>query len=292
MSQRDLVAELRAAEVEAPSEVRERVRLIAAGDTSQPRRRFTWRRALVVAVPVAAAVAATVVFTRPAHQQAATRTVRQEVHGAAAKAPALRAAKSFAVPSARNRVQTYDATLGLRVRSVSDAVKRALRITTSLAGYPAGVHAQLSSANLTLKVPRTHVELAVTRLAALGTITAERIDITDRQAGLNAADRTIARLQTELAALRAETPPDTGKIAALVARIRKLQRGEAETRRAAHYATVRLQLDGTQHAAKGHTWRNVFHAAGWAAAGAGALAVVLLAMRLLRRRREDVLLSR
>src|SRR5437016_2596751 len=69
MSQRDLVAELRAARIEAPSAVRERVRLIAAADAAPPRR-LTWRRALVVALPVAAAVAAAVVFTtRPAHRQ-------------------------------------------------------------------------------------------------------------------------------------------------------------------------------------------------------------------------------
>ena len=49
MSQRDLVAELRAARIEAPSEVRARVRLIAAADTTPVRRRaFTWRRTLIV----------------------------------------------------------------------------------------------------------------------------------------------------------------------------------------------------------------------------------------------------
>src|SRR5689334_25447592 len=77
MSQRDLVSELRAARVAAPAELRERVRSIAAADT-EPRRWFTWRRAFVVAVPVAAAIAATVVFTRPASQE------RRAVHGEAA----------------------------------------------------------------------------------------------------------------------------------------------------------------------------------------------------------------
>ena len=40
------------------------VRLIAAAAPAPPRR-ITWRRAFVVAVPIAAAVAATIVFTRP-----------------------------------------------------------------------------------------------------------------------------------------------------------------------------------------------------------------------------------
>ena len=43
MSQRDLVAELRAARVVAPPEVRERVRLIARS-AAPPRRMFTRRR--------------------------------------------------------------------------------------------------------------------------------------------------------------------------------------------------------------------------------------------------------
>src|SRR5207248_2788323 len=84
MSQRDLVAELRAARVSAPAELRNRVRAIAAADTP-PRRWFTWRRVLVVAVPAAAGIAAAIVFTRPITQE---QTVVR--HGAAAtigKAP-------------------------------------------------------------------------------------------------------------------------------------------------------------------------------------------------------------
>src|SRR5215813_6822554 len=101
MSQRDLVAELRAAHVEAPSEVRERVRLIAAGAPAPPRR-ITWRRALVVVVPVAAAI----VFTRPADHPQVVREIAQNTpstlapttHGAATD----RSAKAFALPSPTN----------------------------------------------------------------------------------------------------------------------------------------------------------------------------------------------
>ncbi|HEY8645420.1 MAG TPA: hypothetical protein VIL77_06035, partial [Gaiellaceae bacterium] len=82
MSQRDLAAELRGARITAPSELRLRVRLIAAADAT-PTRRFTWRRALVVALPVAAAIAASIVFTRPSdHQAVGTVTTRQVAHGA------------------------------------------------------------------------------------------------------------------------------------------------------------------------------------------------------------------
>src|SRR5689334_11944016 len=175
MSQRDLVAELRAAHVEAPPEVRERVRLIAAAAPAPPRR-ITWRRSLVVLVPVAAAIAATIVFTRPAkHPQALSGEIR---HSPATIAPSVgatpsdRAAKAFAVPSPTNRVQKYDASLSLRVehaRDVSDGVKRALRITASLGGFSQSVHAEThgktATADLKLRIPRSHVQEAMAKLA-------------------------------------------------------------------------------------------------------------------------------
>src|SRR3954467_12866811 len=55
MSQRDLVAELRGSRIPAPAELRAHVRSIAAAGAGTPRRNFTWRRALVVALPAAAA---------------------------------------------------------------------------------------------------------------------------------------------------------------------------------------------------------------------------------------------
>jgi hypothetical protein len=331
MSQRDLTAELRGARITAPSELRERVRLIAAADTT-PRARFTWRRALVVALPVAAAIAASIVFTRPSdNQSAATQTVirSQAVpqHGEAkALNPTLThtsdsavgagAATKLAVPSAPNRVQTYGAFLALRLSSataVSDGVKSALRIASSLGGYPASVHAsseaKVASADLVLKIPRAHVQEAITRLSALGTITSENVDIQDQEAALNATDRKIARLQTQLKDLRAQTPSATTpkRIAALESQIARLQRSEAATRRTAHYATVQLHLTSAKAVVphkQGHgPLHGVVVALTWLGIGAVyALAIgtpvavlallVWLAARAIRRRREDALLSR
>jgi hypothetical protein len=330
MSQRDLTAELRGARLTAPRELRERVRLIAAADTTAARR-FTWRRALVIALPVAAAIAASIVFTRPSDNHAiATQTAirslaRPEQHGAAKSlAPVPKATDSaggagaaqLAVPSAPNRVQTYGAFLGLRLHSataVSDGVKRALHIASSLGGYPTSVHAtseaKVASADLTLKIPRAHVQEAITRLSALGTITSEQVDIQDRQAGLNATARKIARLQTQLKELRAQTPTaaTAKRIAALEAQIARLQRAEAATRRNAHYATVQLHLTSAKAAAphkQGHgPLHGVVVGLRWLGIGAVyALAigtpiallalVVWLVARVVRRRREDALLSR
>jgi hypothetical protein len=336
MSQRDLTAELRAARITAPDEVRERVRSIAATD-STPTHRFTLRgitphsitlrRALVVALPVAAAVAATIVFTRPGGEQpTAARELDKQAnvagvaHAPAAIQPNARAAatqKTFsAVPPTPGRVQQVEASLSLRLptsNGVSGAIQRALRIAQSFGGYPvyvdAGSHQRSASADLTLKVPRAHVREAVARLSALGTITAEHFEIQDLEAGINGTDRTMARLQRTLAGLRAQVPSPTvqRKIAALTTRIAQLQRQRATTIRSAHFATVNLHLATPQAAARHAAHHGPLHGLGvafhWIWIGAvyafalGAPIAVLLilawlAVRVLRRRRVDALLSR
>lgn len=287
MPQRDLVAELGAARVAAPPEVRERIRLIAAAAPSERRRR-TWKLAFAIAVPVAAAVAAAVVFTRPSHRTeqpplAARSTVQ---HGASTQGAAK--LRAFAVPTTPKRVQSVGATLSLRVPDVSDTVKRAVAVAASLSGYAVSVHATTTgthgTADLTLKVPRTHVQTAIARLSALGTIASESIDLTDRQAGLNTDARTIARLRAKLAATT-----DPKQRAAIVTRIQAIQRKDAETRRTAHYATLHVHL--ATPAAPKHTTR-AWRDAAFAGVGAAALALLLLVWRAARRLREDRLLSR
>jgi hypothetical protein len=225
-------------------------------------------------------------------------------------------AAKLGVPSAPNRVQTYGAYLALRLSSataVSDGVKSALRVASSLGGYPASVRAsseaKVASADLVLKIPRTHVQEAITRLSALGTITSENVDIQDKEAALNATDRQIGRLQQQLKALRAQPPSATTakRIAALESQIARLQRSEATTRRVAHYATVQLHLTSAKAVVppkQGHgPLHGVVVALTWLGIGAvyalaiGAPVAVLallvwLAARVLRRRREDALLSR
>jgi hypothetical protein len=318
MSQRDLVAELRAAHVEAPPEVRDRVRLIAAGAPAPPRR-ITWRRAFVVAVPLAAAIAATIVVTRPPEHD---RTALDLAHrGAITIAPNVgataqaRSPKAFALPAAKNRVQTYDATLSLRVehaRDVSDGVKRALRITTSLGGFSQSVHAETHGAravaDLRLRIPRSRIQEAMAKLAQLGTITDENVSTVDQTVLLNNTDRAIARLQRQLAALRAQpqSPENDRRIAALVNRIERLQRGEATVRRNAHFATVNLHLETplvTVVPKHGHgplhgvgvalTWLGIgaVYALAIGAPVAVLLALLWLGVRVVRRRRENALLE-
>src|SRR3954447_93592 len=201
MSQLDLARTLRAARPIAPAELRERVRL-AAAHAAPPRRRVTWRRTLVVAVPLTAAIIAGVVVARPTHQNAAQ-------HGALAplnleKAPSsgaaatdLQGAYRTAAPApSRTRLQNYSANLELRLRdaaAVSDTSKRAVTIAHALGGYELRVSVDTARANgyatLLLRVPKLRVQDAVRRLTALGTVVSEDVSVQDVQAQVNATDR-------------------------------------------------------------------------------------------------------
>jgi hypothetical protein len=192
-------------------------------------------------------------------------------------------------------------------------VKDALRITTSLGGHPTSVHASSEgkngSADLVLRIPRVHVQEAVTRLSQLGTITSEQADVQDLQAGLDATARRIARLQRRLATLRAEpqTPERDNTIAALTATVERLQRQSAATLRRARFATVALHVATAPPVQPVHHGHGPLHgiAVGAYWAGIGALyalafglpvavlvLLVVLVVRTVRRRRVDALLSR
>ena len=330
MSQRDVVAEIRAAQPEVPSELRERVRLIAA--TAPPERRspFTRRRLLTALVPIAATAAVVAVVTRPTQHPVAvapfatdqaltTSTGEGAVVQSKAAVPSVSpgaSAKLSPIAPSTTRAQKYSASLTLRVRNataVSTATKNATAIVTSLGGYIVSAHVDAfdsgASANLVLKVPKTNVRSAIARLSALGTITGEQVDIQDLQAGIATTDRTMQRLQRQLAALRAEqsTPAIVRQIAALTTRIERLQRAEAATLRAARYATVSLQLATPTPVPPKHHGHGPLHGLGvafrWIGIGAvyglalGVPALLLLGLvwlgvRTIRRRRENALLSR
>jgi hypothetical protein len=337
MSQPELVAALRSARPVAPPELRERVRLIAAGaaDSSPRRRRLTWRRALVIAVPIAAAVAAAVVLYPRSNgpgastpETAAPPVERAAAHGAVAAggSGAFKAATSdtaaapyraLPAPSA-SRPQRYSASLSLRVHdsaAVSAASKRATAIVAALGGFPSSLNVDAGRsagyANLVFRVPRTKVEAAVRRLSALGTIVGENVRIQDLGAQVSAADRTLQRLRKQLATLQAEpqTTEVEQRIASLEAQIATRQRARAATLRAASLATVMLQLTSPPPKKKAvvHHGHGPLHGLGvafrWLGIGAAyALALALpfvllglaiwLVVRIVRRRREDALLSR
>jgi hypothetical protein len=273
MSQLDLVAELRAHRPAAPPELRERILGLAA-DAPAPRRRFTWKRALVVAVAVAGlAAVAGALGTRDGGQRHASDT--QSGTGAlapirsAARPPAVADHAAAAAPKAAaggsssfefasvpppssTNAQRYSATLSLRLKdsaAVSAATNRALKIAAAMGGHPTTVNVDAGrrdgEAYLVLKVPRARVQEAVQRLGALGTIVGANVSIQDLQGGIDATARTIDRLQTRLAALQEQTQTEDvlAQIETLSNRIENLQRQRANTIRAAAFATVKLHME-------------------------------------------------
>ena len=258
MSQRDLVAELRAAHVEAPPEVRERVRLIAAAAPAPPRR-ITWRRALVVVVPVAAAIAATIVFTRPAKHapdRARTRTRRAAIDRAAAGDAGTR--RGSGAEGVRRPVRE-EPRPGLRRDAVAprracerrlrrrqartpdrDVARRLLRVGARRdARLERGRRPEAEDPARTMCSRRWRSSRSSARSPT------RTCRPSTRPRGLNATDRQIARLQKQLATLRAEpqSPENDRRILALERQIVRLQRSEATTRLNAHYATVDLHLE-------------------------------------------------
>jgi hypothetical protein len=266
---------------------------------------LTWRRGGLILLAAALAVSVGAVVLGRGGRSAAPE------HGGAAGAGATSvrsipfgaATKSAPAPSP-TRLQDYDATLSLRVRGVSEATKRAVRIAASLGGFPASVEVHGTTADLRLRVPVTKVQQAVERLSALGTITGEDVSIRDVQAGVDATDRTIARLQRALRRLRAEGAPQK-RVDALVARIQKLQRARADTIRQARLATVELHLRTPRQVAapaEHGPLHGAVVALRWVGIGAlyalvvgGPVLVVALvawlAWRFTRRRRESRLLG-
>ena len=318
MSQPDLARLLRDARPVAPPELRERLRLVAAQATPPRRQLLTWRRALLVAVPVAIAVAAGVLATRPTERRAQPIEpgLRKSVGAAVAQTDHARAANAPVAPNV-TRVQRYSTSLELRVRDAADlsaASKHAVAIAHSLGGYEQRVSVETERASgsgeIVLRIPKAHAQEAVRRLTALGTIVSEYVSVQDLTTQVNATDRLISRLQRRLAVLRAQVQDAQAqrRLAALTARVEQLQRGRATTVRSARYATVDLRLvTRTPPAPPVHRGHGPLHGLGVAFRwiGIGAVYVVALAVpfvllaalvwsgaRALRRRREDALLSR
>jgi hypothetical protein len=321
MSQPDLARTLREARPLAPAELRERVRLVAAQASTPRRQLVTWRRALVVAVVIGTAVTAGVIATRPSHHAAQPELVKQlvplaPIHRAAATDQFGATGAPVAPSPSAKRLQNYSASLDLRVptgAAVASDTRRAIAIATSLGGYYAYLDQNVSGktgyAEIRLRIPKQHVVEAVHRLSALGRVMSEKVRVQDLQAGVNATDRLIARLQTKLAALRlqAQTTLVQREIAALTTQIERLQRGRTGTVRSAHYATVSVSLSTPPSTPVKPHHHGPLHGLGtafrWIGIGAVyglafgapllALAVLIwLAARAIRRRREDSLLSR
>jgi hypothetical protein len=236
-----LLDELTVGEIAPPTELRERVRSLTAAppDVLPASRRLPrfilrkprWRLApalgLVAAVAVIAGVAATQRDTSsPVAAPTATGTVfdREQLQFAQSAsagdkvgspgqgaAPPAHTAAAAPLPDGQ-RAQDYAATLRLAVGSVAElsrSTQSVLDTVRSLGGAVVTVDygtpsAGSGSALIDLRVPVGRAQEALRRFSALGTITAQQVQIRDLQAGLDRESNRARALRHRIALLKAK----------------------------------------------------------------------------------------
>jgi hypothetical protein len=164
-----------------------------------------------------------------------------------------------------NRLQRYEASLTVRVDGLdelSSSTQQALRITRSLGGYVVISRfnaAKQGISSLVVKIPIGHVQQAIARFSALGTIAAQNIHIADLQAQFNRLVKQIGALRVAIAkvddqlASTSLSNEDRVKLeqrrARLAARLEALRTSKARTAHTASLATVSLGLTTKEVAA-------------------------------------------
>ncbi len=256
----DLVHALRAETPAAPRHLRARIAAVTA--TSPPQRRFTSRRILSLAVPVAAGLSLAVALavglntavspTRPGDtlerleaapaQDATTPSPRAE---AADRSPMRSAPQGLTTPGpAPGRAQDYRATLTLLVDGtdeLSATTQRALRVARGLGGYVVSVSYSTpepgeGTAAVRLRIPVSRVQAAIVEFSGMGRILAQETQITDLQQGLDELTRRIRDLE------RRAAQASGAERARLLAQIEALRNQRVQINRQAAYATVNLDL--------------------------------------------------
>ncbi len=284
MTAAELTAQIRAAKPTASDGLRDRVRAIAMAEPAPafrarlrvpslrlPRLRIV----LPVTAATAIAAAAAIAFIHPRAQQqnvlSALKPTTTElsprqgrVEGTpstdarAAATPSAPAFKSAAPVPTTGRATRYAAQLTISVKNgnaLSDATTRAQAAVRELGGYVVSVSfasADAGNASLTLRVPTARVQEALTRLAALGRVVGQQVQIDDLQATLDQLERRLTVLRARIAhvtALLTDTTLTSVRRAELEAQRTALQdalRGTRQSRTGtandARYATIQLQL--------------------------------------------------
>jgi hypothetical protein len=264
----DLVTALRAETPAAPQELRARVAAVTA--SPPPERRFTTRRILSFAVPVAAGLSLAAAFAvglntaiEPSRSDESAEAFKAEPTqtlgpvGEATDRAEMRARSPLTSPEqapataptrapapSAGRAQDYRATLTLLVDGtdeLSATTQKALRAARRLGGYVVSVNYSTpepgeGTAAVRLRIPVSRVQAAVVELSALGRILAQDTQISDLQQGLNELTRRIRDLERRAA--RAQG----AERAQLLAQIEALRDQRVQVNRQAAYATVNLDL--------------------------------------------------
>jgi hypothetical protein len=332
-----LLNEIRASKPIAPSTLRERVRALSA---EAPERdpflaRLRWRQLVLVApatLVVALVAAGAIGLTRDEATRSADSPLAVESAGDASAPPETGRAglnqpgeeafgapqtKAGAIPPAPGQLQRYEAELRLRVDDVealSGATKNAQRIALSHGGSIASLQYEapsegLGSAQITLRIPISKVQSAMTQLSALGTIVGQRYGIEDLQVQADSLESQIEATQRQIAGILGQLESTTlsdarravlkSRLADARAKLKGLRDGLAGTRAEAKTATIYLSLttEKIEPAASGDSpIDNIKDVLAWEAIGllyalviAGPFVVVGFAVWLaLRLRRRQV----
>ena len=282
-----ILDQIRSARIVASPELRARVRALAAVSppAQPPRRELPWRRWSLVLVPACLAVAlagALVVGLatsgKSGHQNAARGRVAatgevfssqsQRDTATLAAPPSAKAGShggvgsGAALPTTPGRAQLYESELTLKVKSLSAATKRALRLTRSFNGYVRSVEygsgTERGSAYLVLRVPVGSVQDAIVRFSALGEIVDQHVSIRDVQPQLDKRFRAMQTLRDAIANLQAELESPTltaderkaleNELVASRRQLSELQREQLRLQRQTSFATVSIDLRTTSGA--------------------------------------------
>jgi hypothetical protein len=267
----ELALELRAARPVASAELRHRVLAVSsrAEPVRPPRFALPRRRFALVAVPavlalaVGGAVVQGLVSSGSSGGNASVshlhRSVAPAARGAAhgelaspAQASKLPEDLPSALPSVTGRLQQYAASLRVQVetrRQLSDATKRAMRVTRLLGGYVASAQYDApregkGSAWIVVRIPVDRVQDAVEEYSALGTLLAQKVAIADVTNAVEEQAKEIARLRADIARLErgGVTRGERGRHAAEKVRLDYLTKRKAATVRRAQFARVSLAL--------------------------------------------------
>jgi hypothetical protein len=210
------------------------------------------------AVPRGEAARAARRSDRAAQLEATKTTAAAAPKPLSASSPPLK--RTTALPPSGKRLQDYSASMRLRLEDVdglSDATVKALRIARGLGGYIVSVNYGSSArergeAYVTVRVPVERVQQAIVRFSSLGTILAQNIDIQDVQPRVDALERRIVELRSQIAAIdaRLKAPDlDPGERARLQFQRQRLAtslnaaiKSRTGTIRHARFATVSLNF--------------------------------------------------
>jgi hypothetical protein len=202
----------------------------------------------------------TSVTAAPAFSSEAQRDTATPAAPPSAKAAGTGGAAGL--PTTPGRAQLYESELTLKVKSLSAATKRALRLTHSFNGYVRSVEygsgTERGSAYLVLRVPVGSVQDAIVRFSALGEILDQHVSIRDVQPQLDKRFRAMQTLRDAIARAQARLESPTlsaderkaleNELVASRRQLLELRREQTRLRRQTSFATVSIALRSTDKA--------------------------------------------